>query len=204
MTYTKHLAALALALTGPAAMATAAGAGTLPEASTVATTTTTVGRTALPSGSTELAAPGTDRTGRVLAELTSEGRPPAWYDPQAEGLALRSGGRSTAGPHQSVDSLSPGPWCVYDCIATGVAYEHGDGVKLVVETTVDATVTLLVCRDDDGDFAQCEYFAYESSVGPVTEFEWVIDPLDPGTYWVTAVATDSTGSTHAFGEFTLA
>lgn len=200
MKYTKHLGALALALTGPAALATAAGAGTLPEATA---TTTTVGVSPLPSGSTEAAAPGTDRTGRVLAELTSEGRPPAWYDPQAEGLPLRSGGGSAAGPTEGIDSLSPGPWCVHDCIATGVAYEHGDGVRLVVETTVDATVTLLVCRDDTGDY-DCEYLEIESSVGPVTEFEWVIDPLDPGTYWVTAVATDSTGSTHAFGEFTLA
>lgn len=198
MKYTKHLGALALALVGPAAVATAAGAGTLPVATP---TTTTVGVS--PSGSTELAAPTKDRTGRVLAEFTSEGRPPAWFEAHAKGVPGLAGGGTSAGPHQSADSYSPGPWCVYDCIATGVAYEHGNGVKLVVETTVDATITLLVCRDDDDDAAYCEYFNYESSGGPVTEFEWVIDPLDPGTYWVTAVATDNTGSTHAFGEFTL-
>jgi hypothetical protein len=200
MKYTKHLGALALALVGPAAMATAAGAGTLPVAAPT-TTTTTVGVS--PSGSSELAAPSNDRTGRVLAELTSEGRTPAWFEAHAKGVPGLAGGSSSAGPHQSADSYSPGPWCVYDCIATGVAYEHGDGVKLVVETTVDATITLLVCRDDDGNVADCEYFDYTSSEGPVTEFEWVIDPLDPGTYWVTAVAADNTGSTHAFGEFTL-
>lgn len=202
MTYTKHLGALALALalTAPAAMATAAGAGTLPVARA---TTTTVGVSPRPSGSTELAAPDRDRTGSVLAEFTSEGRPPAWFEAHAKGLPGLAGGGSPAGPHQSVDSYSPGPWCVYDCIATGVAYKHGDGVKLVVETTVDATVTLLVCRDDDDDAAYCEYFDYASSVGAVTEFEWIIDPLDPGTYWVTAVATDTTGPTHAYGEFTL-
>ncbi len=192
MNHTKHLCALAIALAVPITTAASASAGTPPEAAT-ATTTTTTGRTT----TVALADPGDDRT-RVLGELSTEGRTPTWYDPQR--LRLASGGAAT-GPHQSVDSLSPGPWCVYQCIASGVAYAHGDGVELVLKTKVPADIQLIVCRDDDGDF-DCDYLATDWTLSE-TEFHWVIDPLPAGTYWVTAGATDATGTSHAFGEFTL-
>ncbi len=188
MNCTKYLGTLAIAAGVPLAAASAAGAAPPPSAA-AATTTTTVGH----AGSLAWA------DARVVGELSTEGRAPRWYDPQR--FPVRSAGIAS-GPHQSVDSLSPGPWCVYQCIASGVAYAHGDGVELVLETKVPADMQLIVCRDDDGDF-DCEYLATEWTGSPETEFHWVIDPLPAGTYWVTAAATDNTGTSHAFGEFTL-
>jgi hypothetical protein len=198
MTYSTPLTTLAMALALPAAalasvpgLATAAGAspdggpGHHQAADGRITTTTTTGAD--------------HRSGRALGELTPEG-------PRPEGLGLTARPGGAAGgdarwPSAS-DSISAGPWCVYQCITEGVAYEHGDGARLVVETSVPAEIVLIVCRDDDADY-DCEYLEYSSSWPDVTEHELVLDPLEPGTYWVTATATDSTGTSHAFGEFTL-
>jgi hypothetical protein len=200
MTYTKPLTAIAIALALPVTAASAVLAGTPSDVPT-ATTTTVAGRPTLAPASADVADPGTAEPGRILGELDADGRPPRWFDPGA--LPLRSGGGTPAGP-QSVDAYSAGPWCIYQCITKGVAYAHGDGVELVVETSVPADIQLIVCRDDDGDF-DCDYLATEWTGSLETEFHWVIDPLDPGTYWVTAGATDANGdSSLAFGEFTLA
>ena len=192
-TYSKPLAtvALALALSSAPALATAAGAS--PDDGPVRHR----------SADTLVATGADDRHGRVLAELSPDGRR---LDGHGLGLGALpgglAGGGGTAG-HGASGSLSAGPWCIYQCITSGVAYEHGDGVELVVETSVPADIVLLICRDDDGD-SYCDYHAWNSSGAGATEFNWVIDPLPAGTYWVTATATDTTGTSHAFGTFTLA
>jgi hypothetical protein len=158
-----------------------------------------------PGAATSLAATPDERPGRVLGRLSTDGGPPVWADLTSGPRRTGGGGGGGGEPHwpSASDSVSAGPECIYQCIVSGIAYEHGNGVKLVVKTSVPADITLIVCRDDDGDAFSCEYHAIEWSDPDVTEFEWVIDPLPAGTYWVTAVATDSTGSSHGFGEFTL-
>jgi len=187
MRYSKPLTTLALALALPAAaLANPAGAsaGEVP---------------ARHQASDTLAAPGGDRAGTTIGTLS-----PLRPGSPAPDLAGRPRVTPGGGPRwpSASDSISPGPWCVYQCITSGVAYRHGDGVRLVLETSSPADMVLIVCRDDNDDY-DCDYHAAKWSDPGQTEFEWVIEPLDPGTYWVTAAATDATGTSHAFGQFTL-
>jgi len=106
-------------------------------------------------------------------------------------------------PHSASDSLSAGPGCDYQCIASGVAYPRGFGAQLVVETKVpaDLFMTVVADADDDGEY---ELHEVTYSPGKVTEFSWNLDHLDPGQrYYAMVAATDQHGDTsHAFGEFT--
>jgi hypothetical protein len=105
--------------------------------------------------------------------------------------------------HAGPGSLSAGPGCAYQCIASGVAYPRGFGAELVVTTKVKADLFMTVVADLDGD-GEYEYHDYDYSDPNVTEHSWSLDHLEPGqTYYAMVAATDEHGDTsHAFGEFT--
>ena len=201
---TSLTAAVALALAVPAAavLATAgpAAAGTPTELVSPATTTVPERggvEAAHPTGPAVVVAPAR----RVLGELDPSGDVPLRHgDLRISGPAL--GGGPAGGP----DSLSAGPWCNVQCITSGVAYQHGDGVELVVHTSVPAQVMIAAWIDEDGDFVP-EPGTYQSanSGALVTEFSWVPVGLAPGeTYYGAVAATDAYGNTStAWGTFTV-
>lgn len=94
-----------------------------------------------------------------------------------------------------------GPWCNFQCITSGVAYLHGSGVRLVVETSVPAEIYMYGWRvDDPGDS-----LGTSGSPGPVSSFEWEVPDLEPGgTYYAAVWATDEySNSSFAEGTFTI-
>jgi hypothetical protein len=123
-----------------------------------------------------------------------------------EGLDLTAMPDAPASPtplHAGPGSLSAGPGCAYQCIASGIAYPRGFGAELVVTTKVEADLFMTVVADLDGD-GDFEYHDYDYSAPRVTEHSWSLDHLEPGeTYYAMVAATDEHGDTsHAFGEFT--
>ncbi len=100
-------------------------------------------------------------------------------------------------------SLSAGPWCLYQCIESGIAYPRGFGVELVVETRVPADIFMTVITDDDGD-GTTELVDVDYSPDGVTHHAWALDHLDPGqTYYVMVTATDEHDDiSYAWGQFT--
>lgn len=97
--------------------------------------------------------------------------------------------------------LRAGPWCDIQCITSGVAYAHGSGVRLAVETSVPAEIYMYGWRVDDlGDS-----LGTSGSPGPVSSFEWEVPDLEPGgTYYAAVWATDEHGnSSSAEGTFTM-
>lgn len=215
MTYLKTLtAAAAFALAVPAA-ATLSPAGTAtaaadPTGLASSTTTTTSGPTSDDAGVFDGSAvtatrePSSDilasrRT--VVGELDRTDEPPARF-----GDLFDAGRRSEGGPAGGPDSISAGPWCNAQCITKGVAYKHGSGVELVVETSVHADILVSIWLDEDGDYqADPGTPQGETSPGMVTELSWVPEDLKPGaTYYGTVWATDMYGNTsYGWGTFTV-
>jgi hypothetical protein len=101
------------------------------------------------------------------------------------------------------DAFSAGPGCVYQCIASGIAYPRGFGAELVVQTKVPADLWLSVIADTDAD-GDWDVTEYETSPGKVTTHSWALDHLEPGqTHYVMVAATDEHNDTsHAWGVFT--
>lgn len=119
-----------------------------------------------------------DDAGRVVGELELEGA-----------------------HHGGPGDFRAGPWCNVQCITSGVAYLHGSGVRLVVETSVPAEIYMYGWRvDDPGDS-----LGTSGSQGRVSSFEWEIPDLEPGgTYYAAVWATDEYGnSSSADGNFTM-
>lgn len=102
------------------------------------------------------------------------------------------------------DSLAPAPSCAHQCITKGIAYAHGSGVEIVVETSVPVQLFLSIVADLDHDGNYDDYWV-ESTVFGYTSYSWVIDNLVAGeTYHVMAAATDGDQYTsYAWGQFTL-
>ena len=143
-----------------------------------------------------------EREPRVLGTFSDQGRAPEGFDvPDAPVVA--DPGR-TAGPVVGADDLSAGPWCNVQCITKGVAYEHGTGVEIVVETSVQAQILVTVVRDVDGDDVP-DLIGSANTPGLDTQLHWVLEDLEPGaTYYGMATATDVYGNTsYAWGQFTM-
>lgn len=103
--------------------------------------------------------------------------------------------------HEGPGDFRPGPWCNFQCITSGVAYLHGSGVRLVVETSVPAEIYMYGWRVDDlGDS-----LGTSGSPGLVSSFEREVPDLEPGgTYYAAVWATDEYGnSSFAEGTFTM-
>ncbi len=143
-----------------------------------------------------------EREPRVFATFTDRGRPPEGFDVSGTPVVADPG--RTAGPVAGADDLSGGPWCNVQCITKGVAYEHGTGVEIVVETSVQAQILVTVVRDVDGDDVP-DLIGSANTPGLDTQLTWVLEDLDPGaTYYGMATATDVDGNTsYAWGHFTM-
>lgn len=220
MTHLKTLtatAAFAVAVAVPAgtALSAAQTAAAVADPTALASpTTTTTAPTSDDAGTYDPA--GVAATGRlssdivdarrtIVGELDRTGEPPAR---PGDLLDTERGaqGDTSGGPAGSRDSLSAGPWCNAQCITKGVAYQHGSGVELVVETSVPAEILVAIWLDEDGDYqADPGTTQGETSSGLVTEFSWAPEDLDLGaTYYGTVWATDMYGNTsYAWGTFTV-
>lgn len=111
------------------------------------------------------------------------------------------GGLRLEGQHGAPGDIQGGPWCNFQCITSGVAYLHGSGVRLVVETSVPAEIYMYGWRVDDAG----DSLGTAGSPGLVTSFEWEVSDLEPGgTYYAAVWATDEFGnSSFAEGTFTM-
>ena len=100
-------------------------------------------------------------------------------------------------PAGDAPTFAAGFSCAYQCIKSGVAYPRGFGALLVVETHVPARLLMTVIDDDDN------LVDHVYSDGPVTDFSWALDHLDPGqTYFAMVAATDENDDTaYAYGRF---
>lgn len=143
-----------------------------------------------------------EREPRVLGTFSDRGRPPEGFE--VAGAPVLADPGSTAGPVVGADDLSAGPWCNVQCITKGVAYEHGTGVEIVVETSVEAQILVTVVRDTDGDDVP-DLIGSATTPGLDTSLQFVLEDLEPGaTYHGMATATDMYGNTsYAWGHFTM-
>lgn len=201
----KSLTAAAFALAVPAVATAALGLPTPAAADTTFEASPSTPTTTAPTAPTVVAgerhAPG-DGIRRPLGELTTEGELPEWFDLRHAPRDL-GGGRS-GGPAGGADSYSAGPWCNVQCITKGVAYLHGSGVEIVVETSVPVQLFVSVVRDTNGD-GDYDFSEFTTSQGQTTELSWVLEDLEPGaTYYGMAAATDIYGNTsYGWGHFTM-
>lgn len=143
-----------------------------------------------------------ERAPRVLGTFSGRGRPPEGFE--VAGAPVLADPGSSAGPVAGADDLSAGPWCNVQCITKGVAYEHGTGVEIVVETSVEAQILVTVVRDADGDDVP-DLIGSADTPGLDTSLQFVLEDLEPGaTYYGMATATDMYGNTsYAWGHFTM-
>jgi hypothetical protein len=133
-----------------------------------------------------------------IGELDDDGPVPAAFDIVGPTHKGGSNGNSAS------DSLAAAPSCSHQCITKGVAYLHGAGVELVIETSVPAQLYISVVADLDHD-GNYESNWIEATAFGYSSYSWVLEGLTEGeTYYVMVAATDDNFDTsYAWGEFTL-